>query len=152
MSWDLPILYSYWKSKWYNHRLQLYRKVTGGIMPRFVKGISGNPRGGAIHDQTKRQIKKLTTLECEMVLNDLLLAHPDDFQKITKEDSTILKNLMASVIATAMKKGDASVLFALLDRLIGKVTDKVKVDSVVENKPSVVVYVPANGREAPDAN
>jgi hypothetical protein len=101
----------------------------------FPPGTSGNPDGGKRHDPVKKRIKKLTSVELEKILNNLLMIDPKNLDAFQKEDPLLLKTWIASVAATGIKKGDPSALFALLDRLIGKVTDKVQVEQI---KPAKV--------------
>lgn len=114
----------------------------------FLPGQSGNPKGAAAHDQVKKKIKRLTSEELEKILNQILLADPKRLDEMTQENSSTLKTWIASICVTGIKKGDPSALLSLLDRMIGKVSDKLKVTSDSPSEASkVIVYLPSNGRE-----
>lgn len=116
---------------------------------KFQKGQSGNPKGSSQNRRLKRRIKKLTTVQLDEILNTILLADPKDLSAVANQDSTVLKMWVASVAEKGIKKGDASTMLALMDRLIGKVTEKVKVDSNI-TQTSEVILIPDNGRSEND--
>lgn len=119
-------------------------------MAKYIQGQSGNPLGAAAHDKRRKRLKKLTTDEFEMIVNGILLADPVNLNNLTKENPSSLKTWVASIVAQGIKKGDSQSLFMLMDRLIGKVTDRLKVTSVSENKTELkIVTLPSNGFESP---
>lgn len=118
---------------------------------QFKPGQSGNPEGARRHDPIKRRLKKLTSVELEEIINLILLTHPNELNKVTQDNPVLLKTWIASIVSKAVQKGDPSILFLLLDRLLGKVQDKVNViaeNHNINTDSQVVVYIPSNGREA----
>lgn len=105
---------------------------------QWKPGQSGNPEGARRHDPIKRRIKKLTTEELENILNSILLAHPNEINAVSQENPTILKTWVASIVTKAVKNGDSGFLLLLLDRLVGKVTDKLKVTSDIQANVTTV--------------
>jgi hypothetical protein len=116
----------------------------------FQKGVSGNPLGAGAHNPVKKKIKRLTVQELEKILNLILYADPAKLEEIAKNNPSILKMWIASIAQHGIKKGDPSALFALLDRLVGKVPDKMRVTSEnMMNSVQAYAFIPINGSEAP---
>ncbi|RYF51992.1 MAG: hypothetical protein EOO38_01650 [Cytophagaceae bacterium] len=96
------------------------KKATGRP---FKKGKSGNPKGSS--DRAKsRQLKQLAKLTAEEVadVGTLILGNNRKALKDLAEDkkSSVLKVWMAGLIVQSMKKGDATIFRAVLDRVVGK--------------------------------
>jgi len=69
-------------------------------------------------------LNMLTKTEFSVLLNKILSAKPDELKNYNK---TVLEVWLASGAAKAIQSGDYSRLTVLLERLIGKVPDKVEV-------------------------
>jgi hypothetical protein len=109
----------------------------------FTPGTSGNPLGALLHDPIKKRIKRLSSKELDKVLNLVFLGNLEGLKKVAKDpESQVIEVWIAYVAMTGIKKGDCSALMALLDRLMGKVTEKVKVEGAIHT-PAVVVILPA---------
>lgn len=105
---------------------------------KFKKGQSGNPLGGQLHNKELKAIRNLT--EDEMIeIGSLVVKGSIDELKRIKDDpkTTVLKAMMASVAIKTIAKGDAQALEVLLNRLVGKVKDKVEVTSTNINHNNV---------------
>ena len=118
---------------------------------QFKKGQSGNPRGAQLHDQTAKQIRKLTSEEVREVATLILDNNLPGLQAIARDKTaSVLKVWIASIAAKGIQKGDPSALDKILERLIGKVKQDVSLSDPNGNPlvaPQVVVYLPSNGRE-----
>jgi hypothetical protein len=101
-------------------------KKTGG---RDVKvGQVLNPRGAGAHDPIVKRIRKLSQEELHEVGSMLLHRKFTDIEKLAEnEDANGLKRVLASVILSAERGGNMAKFNALLDRLIGKVSDRVDI-------------------------
>lgn len=126
--------------------------TTKRVMPKgkpFPKGVSGNPLGGKMHNKELKAIRRLTAVEVAEIGGMILQNNLAALKAIAKDpDASVLKTMIASVAVKTIEKGDAHALDKLLDRLIGKVRDEIKVTSV--GNPLVtaqVVVLPSNGRE-----
>jgi len=110
---------------------------------QFKKGEpSANPLGAKLHNPEIRAIKNLT--ESEMVeIGSLILKGSLDELKAIKDapGTTALKAMMASVAIKTIAKGDHQALDALLNRLIGKVKDEVKIISNNTNSVSGMIGI-----------
>ncbi len=94
----------------------------------FKKGKSGNPLGGKLHNPVRRAIKKLTQDQISEIGSFILSNNKEKLNEIVQDkDASILKVWICSIAGNAIKKGDASALNTLLDRIVGKVTDKIEV-------------------------
>ena len=114
---------------------------------RFKKGQSGNPLGGKLANPEMRAIRNLTEAEMVNIGSLILKGSIKDLQAIAKDpNSTVLQAMMAAVAVKTMQKGDAQALDVLLNRLIGKVKERVEVTGNAL-APLVVVSLPSNGRE-----
>lgn len=101
-------------------------KKTGGR--DFKPGQSGNPNGRPKIPSDIRELRKINQSSVEVLLNKYLhMKFPELKQMIEAQDAEASDMLVATVIYKGITKGDHYRLNFLLDRLIGKVTDKVEV-------------------------
>lgn len=121
------------------------------VTTQWKPGQSGNPTG-INQDPQVRKIKKLTTEEVVEVGSLLLSKNIVALQHMVEDalvnpdsEHSSLKVWIARVVLQGGKKGDARALESVLNRLIGKVADKMIVDGI--NAPQVIVEMPSNGRE-----
>lgn len=118
---------------------------------RFKKGQSGNPSGMAKHDNDIRKIKRLTNKELAEVANIVIKGDVDELRAIVANPkSTVLAVMMGAVAIKIIEKGDMHSLDILLNRLLGRVKENVKINGNLEinNAPQVVrLRLPDNGRE-----
>lgn len=101
---------------------------------RFKPGETGNPQGRSLESAEVRKIRKLTNDEIAEVGTMLLDNNRAELEAIVKDPSTpVLRLMIASVVATAMKKGDAGAMNILLDRMAGKIKQEVKHSGEIKN-------------------
>lgn len=98
----------------------------------FKKGQSGNPEGGRAHNPELRRIKRVTQAEVAEIgslivgkdLNALKQIVAD--AKSGAKKHSALKLWMATVAIKGITSGDSHRLNALLDRVVGKVKEKIE--------------------------
>jgi hypothetical protein len=102
----------------------------------FKPGQSGNPNGRPKVPHDILEARKLNQVELERTVNKYLFTDRFSLQKVIKDPSTKMMDLMvASIMAQAAQKGDQQRLEFILNRLIGKVKDQIEVSTV---KPYVI--------------
>lgn len=90
-------------------------------------GESGNPNGRPKLSEDLKKIRALTNKQLKEVGDFLLLGTRATLTEVSQNpESSLLQVWLSSVCITGIKKGDMGALNALLDRLVGKVTDKVQ--------------------------
>ena len=90
----------------------------------FQPGHPGGP-GRPPHPPELKALRRLTKGELEVLISKILFAQPHELNSFREN---ILETWVASVAATGIKTGDPARLMMLIDRLIGKVTDKMEID------------------------
>lgn len=117
---------------------------------RFKKGEpSMNPDGGRKHDHVMKRIKLLTRQELATVCNLVLQGNIEQLEEICedREYSSALKVLVASIVKRGVRDGNFGAFDALLNRLLGKVPDRMDLNHLNSGGPTIVVTLPSNGRE-----
>jgi len=109
----------------------------GGIVPpketRWKKGQSGNPEGGRKHNPELKKLKNLTEAEIVEVGSLVVKGSITDLKKLSQNpDCSALTAMMASVAAKAINKGDGAALDILLNRIVGKVKERVEQSITIE--------------------
>lgn len=108
-------------------------KKTGG--KDWVKGQVANPRGGGAHDPDKKIIRRLTQVQVAEVGSLILDGNLDELRRIIGDpkegvppaaDASPLKIWFATVALKGISKGDMHSLSIFLDRVVGKVKDKIE--------------------------
>lgn len=115
---------------------------------RIQPGEVRNPRGAGAHDPIKKALKKLTVHELESVIGLILFSDPSQLKAESERDPTILKTWIASAALTGIKKGDLTHLTHLIDRVVGRVKERVEISGGTNSQ--VVLTMPANGSEKND--
>jgi Family of unknown function (DUF5681) len=101
-------------------------KGTENLRP-YKKGQSGNPEGGRKHNPIMRRLKALTNEQVAEIGTLILEGNLPQLQAIAKDDTApALKVLIASVVAKAMQRGDAHALNIILDRIAGKIKERIE--------------------------
>lgn len=99
-------------------------------MPKFKKGQVGNPEGGRVHNKVKREFKRLTQEQLREIMILILYTHPERLEdELKNADTTVLKAWIAAAAVKGINNGDISTLNSLLDRVVGKVEDKLDLTS-----------------------
>lgn len=95
---------------------------------QFKKGKSGNPLGGKIHNKELKAIRRMTQ-EDVAEIGQLILEGNLEKLAAVKEDkaASVLKVWFCSVAIKAISKGDAAALSVILDRIVGRVKEKLEV-------------------------
>lgn len=100
---------------------------------RFKPGQSGNPLGGKLHNPELRAIKRLTAHEVAEIGTLIISKNLTKLRAIVKDakdnpDSkhSGLKSWIAMVAIKGISKGDAHALDVLLNRLVGKVKERIE--------------------------
>lgn len=95
---------------------------------RFKPGNPGGPGRPPLPDDVK-ELRKLNKAELEKTLNECLCYTPSQLKKIKDDpESTMLQLFVVSILTHGTNKGDHQRLGFLLDRLIGKVLDRIQVE------------------------
>lgn len=124
------------------------KKIPRGLTP-WKKGQSGNPEGGRAHDPLVRKVRHLTKQQLAEMGNLVLQNNVVELKRTLKDTrhSSTLKVMLASIMHRVINKGDSAAFDVLLNRLIGKVTDKLELNDK-SDRPLISVTLPSNGREA----
>ena len=94
---------------------------------KFKKGVVTNPNGRPPDPPELKEIKKLTKGELAILFNKVLHSKPDELNNF---NGTVLEKWLASIVFHGIKSGDFSRLHPFIDRLLGKVPDKIEVSEV----------------------
>ena len=101
----------------------------------FQPGVSGNVRGGQLHNHVSKKIKVMTTSEIDRLGALLLNGTLADLQAILQNPSaSVLERWMASIMLCGIKKGDHKAWSAILDRLVGKVKERTDIAPVMKTE------------------
>jgi hypothetical protein len=101
-------------------------KKTGGR--DFQPGVSGNPKGGPGLPKDLRDARKLNQQELERVVNKYLnQSLPALMLAMQDECLPMLDMVVANILVQAAQAGDHHRFDFILNRLVGKVQDRVEV-------------------------
>jgi hypothetical protein len=95
----------------------------------FPKGVSGNPRGAALHNQDVKLVRRLTRAELAEVGTFIL---ENDIEKIrelanTKVGAPALRVWIARLVVASMNKGNPAPFTAIMDRIVGKAKEHIHI-------------------------
>lgn len=100
------------------------------LKPPWKPGQTGNPGGSSKLQQERAAIRKITRDKLKDLVDLALDSNLAELQRIVKDPtSPALKVGVATSLAAAIKKGDWGTLQSIVDSLLGKVPDKLKVES-----------------------
>lgn len=95
------------------------------------------------------KMRQLTAEEFAEIANLIVKGSIEELRAIAKDESqSALKVMIASVAVKTISRGDMNALDTLLNRLVGKVKDRVEVTGA-NGGPQVILTMPENGSEAP---
>jgi len=102
-------------------------------------GQSGNPKGKPPTPKDLRDARKLNAIEVSRILNKFSNLTTDELrEKMMSLDTPALELMIGKVMLECMKSGDDKRLNFILDRMVGKVTEKMEVKLP---KPTVVKLI-----------
>lgn len=97
---------------------------------RFKKGQVTNPLGAGAHNHDLKALRRLTHDEIADLGTLVVQGNVKALQAIRDDpSSSALKMWFMAVVMKAIQKGDMQALNAFLDRVVGKVSDKLVVSS-----------------------
>lgn len=103
---------------------------------KWKKGQSGNPAGGLPTNQLLKQVKMLSAKEFQEMINKLMKLNQDELTAyMNDKDAPFIWRIYAKAMVKTYNTGDHDRLDNLLNRIIGKVPDKLHVTD--ETKPDV---------------
>lgn len=117
-------------------------------LKKIKKGQVLNPNGNSKHSRALAAVRNLSNDEVTKVGTMLLDQNLESLKEIMRNpNSSALQVLITSVVVKAISKGDASALNVILDRVAGKVKEKLQVTGNMASNVAVVISLPQNGRE-----
>jgi hypothetical protein len=110
------------------------RKKTGG--KDFKPGQSGNANGRPKLDPMVKQLKRFTADQLEELVSSLLTSTEADVVAMREDTGApYIKRIMAQILEKTFEGGNIGALDMVLNRLIGKVKERVDVHTF---KPSIL--------------
>jgi Family of unknown function (DUF5681) len=107
----------------------------------FKPGQSGNPKGRPVFSPESKEIRALSHQSVAEMGSMVLKGDIEGIQAIAKDTkATVLKVWMASIIVKAINRGDVTVLNAFLDRVVGKVKERVQITGDPDAPLSIGVF------------
>lgn len=104
---------------------------------RFKPGVSGNPNGAPPLDPKLKHVKKLTLEEFELMAKTLMTASEEELEMIAADKSQpYIKRIVVQILKRAHCDGAVGTLDILLNRVFGKVKDKIEHTIM---RPSILV-------------
>lgn len=104
---------------------------------KWAKGVSGNPKGRPALPPEVREFKKLTIIELKEVCSMVMACSYEELQlMLTDEKASVIQRMAASLAINAIKKGNTFAWDALLNRLVGKPKETLKMEG--EARPQTV--------------
>ena len=118
-----------------NARLKPAKGAGRGPGKPFQKGQVANPLGGKAHNKDVKVVRKLTQKELSKVMAVILKGDTEELQEMREDPkSNVLTVWICAVALKAISRGDAQALNALLDRVVGRPQQNVKLSGAV-NRP-----------------
>lgn len=109
-------------------------KNKGSIKPGEVR----NPNGPTPLDPAVREANKLTKAQILEVINRMMVVREADISKLISDPNTpMFHKVVAKIFQLALSDGCEKKINFVLDRIIGKTTDRIEVD---HKKPVIIRY------------
>jgi len=103
---------------------------------RFKKGQSGNPAGSLPVNKVLKEVKLLTALEFRDMINKLMKYSQDELTAyVNDKDAPFIWRIYAKSLVKAYNTGDSERIETIMNRMIGKVPDKLQFED--KTKPDV---------------
>lgn len=100
---------------------------------KFKPGQSGNP-GGKIANPIPNALKKLTNQSLVKIIKAIVKGNLDEIKRIAKDPtSSGLEVAIAACFIKAIERGDYNTVEHMLQRIVGKIPDKLLVESTSKN-------------------
>jgi hypothetical protein len=94
---------------------------------KFQKGQSGNPKGNSKKGREIARIKRLTHDQVAEIGSLILEGNHAQLKEVAlSPDSTVLQLWMAQLVNTSIRKSDAAIFRAVLDRIIGRPRESIE--------------------------
>ena len=94
---------------------------------QFKKGVSGNKGGRPKIPDHLRTVDLFSPQELKYLISQYFRKTKQElYEAITGADTPAFEQVLAATLTIAAKRGDFSGVDRLLDRLVGKVTDKIE--------------------------
>lgn len=118
---------------------------------RVKKGQVLNPEGGRSHNPITKAIKRLTNAQIAEIGASIVTANRDEFKAIAESpDASMLQQWFAKVVLNGVARGDHKALDVVLNRIAGKVQDRVLHGSdpaaPIALAPQIILMLPDNGK------
>lgn len=106
------------------------RKLPKAAEPyKFKPGQSGNP-GGRIANPIPNALKKLTGQSLRKIIKAVVKGNVDEIKRIAKDPkSSGLEVAIAACFVKAIDRGDYTTVEHMLQRIVGKIPDRLEVTS-----------------------
>jgi hypothetical protein len=109
----------------------------------YKKGETGNPGGRPALPEDIKVARKLGQIELERLVNRHLFSSIETLKGIAGDTATTgIEAMVANIVLQAVAKGDQQRLDFILNRIIGKVQDRVEVTTP---KPFIVERLDGTG-------
>lgn len=119
-------------------------------LKKIQKGQVLNPEGGRSHDKEKRILKSLTVKHLKELIDMAVMGNEMDLDEVIENPySSIVQKTMAKALKDAVKSGNWFAMENIINRIVGKVPDKVAyTDPTGEEQagPVIIEFVDAEKR------
>lgn len=102
----------------------------------FEKGNRMNPGGKPKVPDDIKEMRKLTSVELERIINKLIHSDISELSLMLKEKKdTVIVLMVARLLHDVLSKGDHQKYSLMVDRLVGKIKEQIEVTTV---KPFII--------------